>query len=521
MNAAWAIAAILEHSRHYDAALTTISDAIGDLTDTTKDSETFRTLHLLATVQRELKDYEAAQNSITRAMSRPDGISADHLRRAYITQAEIYTDLEKTDDAIESYEKARQASSTEPLRGEILRKEFDAWNDNDRALELVKNKWTLQERLEWMTWDYADDKEHHTDFLFAAIDANEPGYIVETYQEIISLLDHFDAGVPLRNTLTKWYSMNGDVDAIRTQCLAVLDSTLNSNNSDTYRFTNEDPAYAMYYALCGLTDTIYEQFRATADRAAKAALFEEAKGLMSGPLARAITLQKSWQVHYKVILARMARKLGPLHEFEDILNQGFNATVDALMDDVAWNDEMNLDLLAEVLSSLDGLEREAQVALSARFSDLEIQDDGTAAEDEEDRVSTSSESEEEDEDEDPLPEDEGDLTGYTTYCDGPRCTVTWRAWKGRKIYKCLYCWDTMLCEPCYEKRVRFNAGVTIPPGENFCGNNHKYLGPVKGWKGVKNGMVLIEGEDPFAFKDWLTELKEKKWPGAWEKFWMG
>lgn len=273
--------------------------------------------------------------------------------------------------------------------------------------------------------------------------------------------------------------------------------------------------------LCGLTDTIYGQFRATADRAAKAALFDEAKGLMSRPLARAVTLQKPYQVHYKVILARMARKLGPLHEFQDILNEGFNATVDALMDDVAWNDEMNLGLLSMVLSSLDGLEREAQIAVSTRFSDLEPEDEGPAAADEADGASTSSESDEEDEDEDPLPEDEGDLTGYASYCDGPRCKVTWRAWKGRKIYQCLYCWDTLLCEPCYEKRMGFNAGVTIPPGENFCGDNHEYLRLVDGWKGVKNGMVLIEGQEPFAFKDWLVELKEKKWPQAWEKFWMG
>ncbi|KAL2277917.1 hypothetical protein FJTKL_15052 [Diaporthe vaccinii] len=522
MNTAWAIAAILEHSRHYHDALRIISDALGDLTDTTESSESFRTLHLLATIQSNLKNYEAAQDSITRAMSRPDGISADHLRRAYITQAEIYTDLEKTDDAIESYERARQASSTEPLRGKILRKEFDAWNEKGKALDLVRNKWTLQERLEWMTWNHADDKWHHWDFLFAAIDANEPGYIPEIYQEIIGLLDHFDAGVPLRNILTNWYVLNGDVDAVRTQCFAILDSTLNSNNSDAYRFTNEDPAYAMYRALCGLTDTIYAQFGATADRAAKAAFFEEAKGLMSRPLALAVSLQKTYQVHHKIILARMARKLGPLHEFEDILNEGFNATVDALMDDVAWNDEMNLDLLSMILSSLDGLEREAQIALSARFSNLEPEDKGTAIVDEgEDGASTSSGSDEEDEDDDTLPENEGDLTGYASCCDGPRCKVTWRAWKGRKIYQCLYCWDTLLCEPCYEKRMGFDAGGIIPPGENFCSNNHKYLRPVDGWKGVKNGLVLIEGEEPFAFKDWLVGLKEKKWPQAWEKFWMG
>lgn len=509
VNAAWAIAALLEHSRHYDAALRTISSASDGLTDSTANSESFRTLHLLATIQSNLKDYEAAKDSITRAMSHKDGISDDSLRRAYITQAEIYTDLEETDEAIESYEQARRASSTEPLRGMILRKELDVWSENGKAVELVKNKWTLQERLEWVTWEYVD-----TDFMNAAIDENESGVVVEIYEEIINLLDHFDAGVPLRYTLAQWYYMNGDPDGLRAQCLAILDSSLNSSNGESYRFTDEEPDNLLYLALSELTDTIYKQFRATSDRAAKAKLFEEAKGLMSRRLAQAVTLQKSYQVYHKVTLARMARKLGPLHEFEDILNEGFNTTIDALMDDVAWNDLINLEFLAKVLSSLDGLEREAQIALSAQFSRLEPPDKNS--------TNADGEGVEEDEDEDPLPDDEGDLTGDSIECTGPRCDVSWRAWKGRKIYRCVYCWYTILCEACYEKRMAYNAGAPIPPGGHYCGKDHKYYsGAVDGWKGIKNGMVLIDGEEPFAFKDWLKELKEKKWPEAWERFWMG
>lgn len=523
INAAWAVAAILAHSRHYDAALTAISAAAGDLGDTTESSESFRTLHLLAAIQSNLKDYEAAQESITRAMTRHDGISPEHLRRAYITQAEIYTDLEKTDEAIESYEQARQANPTEPLRGEFLRDEFDVWNENHKAMELVKEKWTLQERLEWMTRDFSADESHHYDFMIAAIDANEHDFVVEVYQEIIGLLDHFDAGVPLRNSFAYWYHINGDNASIRTQCLAILDSTLNSSNGESYRFTGEAADYAMYCAISRLADTIYEEFRSTADRAEKARLFDEAKGLMDRRLAHAVTLQKSSQVHYKVTLARMARKLGPLHEFEDILNQAFTFTIDALMDDISWNDSWNLELLSSVLSSLDGLEREAQIALSAMFSKVDAKDENTIehTDGDGDEESTSDQSDEEDEDEDPLPEDEGDLSGNSRFCRGPRCEVSWRAWKGRKIYQCLYCWNMLLCEACFEKRMGYNAGGPIPPGEHFCGKNHRYSGPVDGWKGIKNGMILIEGEEPFAFKDWLKELKEKKWQQAWENFWMG
>ena len=42
------------------------------------------------------------------------------------------------------------------------------------------------------------------------------------------------------------------------------------------------------------------------------------------------------------------------------------------MDDIGWNVNLELELLSKVLSSLDGLEREAQIALSARFSKLDF-----------------------------------------------------------------------------------------------------------------------------------------------------
>lgn len=509
VNAAWAIAAILNHSGHNDDALKTISGAIGNLDDTTD----FKTLVLLATIQGKLKDYDSAQNSITRALARQDGISPNRLRQAHITQAEIYTGLKKSDDAIKSYEQARQANPTEPLKGQTLRAEFDAWKKINKAVDLVKNKWTLNERLQWMIWKYDYDERHLKDLMLAAIDAREFDFIVETYQEIINLLDHFDAGTPLRKNLAYWYDMNGDLDSIKKECYAILDSTLNSENGEEYRFTNELTDVVAFNAISLVTNTIYEEFRATADRTIKAKLFAEAKGIMSRPLAHAVALRPSFQVHHKVTLARMARKLGPLHEFEDILNPAFNLTMDALMDDIAWNDSWALELLSEVLSCLDGLEWEAQIALSARFSQLDPKDRAPAAADDGDGHY-------EDEDDDPLPEDEGDLERGTSYCDGTRCKVTWRAWKGRPIYYCLYCSDLLLCETCYEKRVAYNTNVTVPRGENFCGRNHKYLRAVDGWKGIKDGMVFIEGQEPFAFKAWLEELKEKKWREAWEKFWL-
>jgi hypothetical protein len=44
---------------------------------------------------------------------------------------------------------------------------------------------------------------------------------------------------------------------------------------------------------------------------------------------------------------------------------------------------------------------------------------------------------------------------------------------------------------------------------------------VDGWKGIKNGEMHIEGQEPVKFDDFLKELEEIKWPKAWREFWVG
>jgi hypothetical protein len=57
------------------------------------------------------------------------------------------------------------------------------------------------------------------------------------------------------------------------------------------------------------------------------------------------------------------------------------------------------------------------------------------------------------------------------------------------------------------------------PWTKFCGENHHYIkGPMKGWKGVKNGIIRINDEE-LSVKDWIKGLKEDRWPKAWETYW--
>jgi hypothetical protein len=64
-----------------------------------------------------------------------------------------------------------------------------------------------------------------------------------------------------------------------------------------------------------------------------------------------------------------------------------------------------------------------------------------------------------------------------------------------------------------------NAGAKNDWWRTYCGKNHTYVkAPVEGWKGVKNGVMRI-GTERIPFRDWLQELKDEKWPGAWNSFW--
>jgi hypothetical protein len=72
---------------------------------------------------------------------------------------------------------------------------------------------------------------------------------------------------------------------------------------------------------------------------------------------------------------------------------------------------------------------------------------------------------------------------------------------GRDRHTCPICAACGLCQECYDKRQEINAGDTAASWTSFCGQDHEYLkGPIEGWKGVKDGMIRISGEEPVAFK---------------------
>lgn len=297
-----------------------------------------------------------------------------------------------------------------------------------------------------------------------------------------------------------------------------------------------------------------------------------------------------------VCLARMERALGNMTEYQVILDNTFQVCVNGLSDDERRNDCMSFRLLAKVLSCVDGLETDCQVALSLQFSTIptgEERSHGSPSPSPEDEGSDTKENpgasetepinrnpqsgdaEEEERDEShvddidgavtanstitdatdqeeetdvpinreavetreskkysshdgdlPTADDSEDLEFFCVTCDG--CDKQFFWWK-QHLFHCLICINVDLCVDCYQRlnegqscKSRTDEAIGNRDRKQYCGRDHKHIkGPIPGWRGVKDGMILTRDEPPFSFDDWLQGLRNERWPAAWRRFWTG
>ena len=557
----FAVSGVLEQSSHYEEALLEAQTSLSLCADAIERSFV---LNLKADILFNLEKYKDAQDSINEALAYPD-LSASFRTKALYTRARIEGALDHIEESIQAYEESRLADPSAMVPGDVLKEEIDLLERKD-ANELMSTlrKWSPLERLTWLTWNYVEDGDGvHETFRKAAARTQNHDFLIHVYQEAIELLNPLDSAAPMQYGLAHaHWRVRRDADATKEALDAILNG---SSHGYWYALTNEDPTWILAVTINTMSNILYEQFRNSNDPEQKEKLLADARALMQRPLARSLTTGKSDIVHPMVIIARMTRKMGPSRVFRDVLEKAFALCYESLNDSVGWNDSENLESLAEVLLAVDSesLEKEARIAYSAVFSDLEPatsdeprkganEDQQADGDGDGDDGSDGNDSDDGSDDDDDDDEDEGegkddydddtkrshpdskhsvnrpegpgekfDTSDFTIRCYGTcdpmvECTS---GWQGRSMYRCLICYNCYLCEDCYKLRQKLNDGEKPGPIQHFCGANHKYIkGPVEGWKGVKAGKMYI-GEDEFIFKDWLRELKEVKWKQVWDTFW--
>ncbi|SPO05139.1 uncharacterized protein DNG_07825 [Cephalotrichum gorgonifer] len=313
-----------------------------------------------------------------------------------------------------------------------------------------------------------------------------------------------------------------------------------------------------------LTNILLEEFRGTTQPGAKRAAYREMQDLVKRVSESMGVEFDPTQSQTVIPLAHMARKMDAF-EFQQGLERTFNGCVKALTDEIGWNDKPTMRILARVLA-LVGLERDAQIAATCQLYIINMEifnrenDTGAEAKVEEEKgeegdgdgekgeggqtngASTDSsvapapsEPQVEEkkggdgteeagagpkgEDDVQAPDVDEDLDGFSGGfgCDG--CGKVIGNWSDGSAYMCYYCTDVDFCQTCFAKRAERDDGRPEDGWKSACPKGHLHIkAPVEGWKGLKGGVLRFEDKE-VPFHHWLTELKEKTWPEAWERFW--
>jgi hypothetical protein len=333
-------------------------------------------------------------------------------------------------------------------------------------------------------------------------------------------------------------------------------------------------------ARLSLASIVFDEFRESTDPHRKAELFQTLKL----HLLKDVNDSDIQDPNAVVMLAFMARTVGSSLEFQSFLERGFNQCYENLTDSKGWNDQPSFRLLARILACVPGLERDALIAYSCQFYEVDkslkdwkedgseasepaakgdayfqysqpVDSEPTVPENSANRVSESvtrtvtvtetTESSVAPDPDKPLviltkevevavkttitetappTAKPYDLSPYASVSCRGRCKDTHnpKSYKNwdEPLFLCIVCPNCDLCAACRALRLEMSSGAGTY-WRDFCGHGHAYLGaPIEEWHGVRDGMVCVGGEE-FAFKGWIEGLKSERWRGAWEEFWLG
>ncbi|KXJ86264.1 hypothetical protein Micbo1qcDRAFT_153102 [Microdochium bolleyi] len=381
-RAHWTIAMALKKLRHFEAALRENERAL-DMVNTDLEAWGYcdsmgRTLMQLA--EKAGLDTEAGRTYLRDA--------CEALERAVTIQTAMTIteadDVEVRDDAANIYVAYALAEFN---RGDIPKMQnlitlaksvpkATIWYDEIlAALEAAREYGLLLETLRcigrgdrsWYLGYYARPNTH-TELQKAAVERGEAQMLIDLYAESVRLLDQgggdFGIGVRIKWAKLHWQFLDEPVKAkaLYSEGLALTNAA--GNGSVTTLHVGD--------CVWGIVDILIEEFRRAASPAAKTHALDELKTIL---LQLKETLGDEYDEDLSqatVPLALMTRKLGPATEFEKILKATFNSCIADLSDTTGLNDSPSLRTLAKVLSCIDGLEHEAQIAASCQLYVLEM-----------------------------------------------------------------------------------------------------------------------------------------------------
>ncbi|CAN9079880.1 unnamed protein product [Alternaria alternata] len=563
-------------------AITQLESAVECMRGDTLDQ--VKTVYLLAVVyvanDQEAKAIECFDQAYTMLPDQDaEEVPTQQLSAFNRARVEILTEkgdalntLERAEEALEVFNEARRVQSEEPLDGWMLDSIAQLFEDEEDASKLMEvlRSWTDKERNTWFAYCFEDEvqDESVTSVQRAAKLTGETDLLLEWLTASARNLPPQSLHLfNLRGAIAYiYYPIVGDIDkgkSLRQEILAMKPKP-DPEFEDTMNETKTQHQLQ-------LANILFYEFQMTPDSLRKETIMETLRVL---PSAHDDNYNMR-QSHIGMLRANMLRVMGPAKDYQKHMDELFKNCIDGLEDSVSWNDSPSLRLLAKVLASLDSLQRDAMIAISAQFSVLnraihgdgaddklsesseslvnmgvaEAECDQATAEEEEyrtasdetlkdtqtDKVSGISEGEYSDREtgevldplgvadrpeptvEEPAKLDE-DLTQWAVGCDGECGMDTLSSWT-QPLYYCILCPNTDICEGCYCKRMKQTKGEIEEPWLSFCGAKHHYIkAPMKDWKGIKNGVIRI-GEEKIAFKEWLRGLKEERWQRAWEIFW--
>jgi tetratricopeptide (TPR) repeat protein len=557
-----AVGELFFHYKHYKPADIMCNKAYSSFHSGDNTAEKFKISILHSKVLLKLHNKDKAFETILECVKDIDAanIPASLKRLALLAKANVETKLGMREAAVESYTQAKVMDPTGMTPGESLVKElglFEKVSDYAGYFRTLKS-WSSIDRLTWMAWNYCNDgRERHSKLRSLAIKEGETEFLIEAYKNAIQFLDRLNAGAPLRLELAMaYFRAAGDVENSRKCLDEIFEST---SGGYPYAITDEEPQYILQRSVDAMSDVLYETFRGSRDPAVKAEALTALKGLMDRPLSLAVPIYTSLDLVYRrIIIASMCLKMGQGSEFQERLQSILDDCFAGLSDKVSWNDGQNLEKLGHSLMILSksipqgqDIQRYARIVMSAMFSKItppteeEAASDSDSDSDSDSGSDSDSSSENESVDGDDkngkddaklkgglavfegisafetmagirsgkksAPGNEGDLGNpevvlYT--CDGgicnPRAGYAW--WGDSVVHYCAECSTTLICEICYNAR-HHPEKVGSPNVMNFCDNGHNYIKlPVEGWRGIKDGMMRLDGEEPVKFDDFLKHL---------------